>query len=176
MTRARRWYERQESTRGADPFSRVLVGRFLPPFQLKSVDGRLFRTREFLGRRLVLFFFGCGCARGRRALQRLQAIQPALKVSETDTITIAPLVVDLGLLVDPGIPLSFPLLCDPNSDVHRQYGAVEWSGQAAPSLFIADRWGRLIFRSLAGLGETLPSSPELLALLSFDAIAPTRPR
>ncbi len=175
MRRARRRNERHVSVRGADPFSRVLVGQFLPIFQLKSVDGRVYRTTEFLGRRLVLFFYGLGDDRSRRTMQRLQTIQPALRATETDTVSVSPFVVDLGQFVDPGIPVTFPLLCDTNSDVHRHYGAVDWSGQAAPSLFVADRWGRLIFRSLAGLGETLPSSTDLLALLDFDALAPRRP-
>ena len=102
----------------------------------------------------------------------LQAALPTLLAYGAAVVAIAPLEVDVNQFAEPGLRLSYPLLVDPNSVVHRQYGAVNWSGLPAASIFLASPGGRVIFRALGGLGETLPSMSDVVAFLQYDRIAP----
>jgi hypothetical protein len=54
---------------------------------------------------------------------------------------------------------------------HRAFGAIDWSGQPAPGVFITNRHRRVIYRALRGLGETLPSAAEVVMLLEYDQLA-----
>jgi hypothetical protein len=110
-----------------------------------------------------------------RLLRCLQRAEPLLQASRAEILAVAPCVVDVGELVLPEAMVSFPILRDVNADVHREYGAFDWSGDPSPSIFIADRWGRIIYRALGGFGETLPSTSDVICLLRIDALAPTWP-
>jgi peroxiredoxin len=153
----------------------VLVGQFLPSFELRSADGLIVRTNDYLGHQLLLAFVGRRGPGSNRLLRRLQAAQRTLDISRARVVVLTPCVVDVGELVLPDTRVSFPLLRDVNADVHRVYGAVDWSGEPSPSLYIADRWGRVVYRALGGLGETLPSTADIIAVLRYDALAPTWP-
>ena len=85
---------------------------------------------------------------------------------------VAPLTVDLNQI--PVLPphLAFPVLVDPNGGLHQEFGAVDWAGESAAGLFLTDPSGTVIYRALAGLGESLPSTATLIALLQFDQLAP----
>jgi hypothetical protein len=132
-------------------------------------------TTEYLGHQLVLAFVGGRGPTSSRLFRRLQWAKPRLTANRAEVLAVAPCVVDVGELVLPDAAVSFPILRDVNGDVHREYGAVDWSGEPSPSLFIADRWGRIVYRALAGLGEPLPSTSDVIGVLRIDALAPSWP-
>jgi len=155
------------------PLLRVTPGQRIPRFRLRTPDGQIVDSNQFVGRRLILAFLGSPADRlGQRLLCLLQASHSILEVWGGSVVAVAPMTVDLDQL--PALPrnLAFPVLIDPNGGLHRVFGAVDWSGEAAPALFLADPSGTVIYRALAGVGESLPSTSTLIALLQFDQLAP----
>lgn len=159
------------SSWSASLFGAVWPGERIPPFELESTTGQCIRAAELRGRRLVLAFTGlAGSVRGRVLLVRLRRLYPVLQREGVVVLAIAPRSVDTRMLSEPGIVIPFPLLRDDAGLLHREFGAVDRAGQPAPSLFITDRFGRVTYRSLAGLGERLPAAAQILALVRFDEL------
>jgi peroxiredoxin len=155
------------------PLRQVLPGQRIPPFQLRTTGGKVVDSRQFAGRRVLLAFLGSPAdPLGGQLLRQLQISQPTLQLWGGAVVAVAPLTVDLDRF--PALPpgLTFPVLIDPNAGVHRRFGAVDWSGEAAPGLFVTDPSATVIYRALAGLGESLPSTSTLITMLQFDQLAP----
>jgi len=156
---------------GPTPFARVLPGDVIPEFSLRSTTNQRVRSSDLAGRRLVLAFTGAvGDRPTRTMVADLGRAYPSLLLTGALVLAIAPVEADTGSLVEPGVPVPFPLLRDVAASVHRSFGAVDWSGQPAPSLFIVDRSRRVTYRALAGLGERLPRASDVLTLLRFDRL------
>jgi len=150
-----------------------MPGQKIPGFNLKTPSGATINSDAFLGRRVVLAFVGgWDDAVGRRVRRRLQTALPVLNLWGASVVAVAPFVVDPSVFMPPGLPVSFPVLQDPNGVVHQAFGAVDWWGGPAPAIFLLDRSSTVIYRALAGLGESLPSTKLLISLLQFDQIAP----
>jgi len=155
------------------PFDQVLPGRFLPTFSLRSTANQRIRSGDLFGTRLVLAFTdGVDDTLTRAMLTELKAVYPLLVMAGGTALAIAPVNADTGFLVEPGVAVPYPVLRDIAADVHRQYGAVDWSGQPAASVFISDRSQRVIYRALSGLGERLPTGRDVLSLIEFDRLSP----
>lgn len=158
---------------GFQPLRRLQPGQRVPPFQLQTIDGQVIDSSQLAGRRVILAFLGSPAdPLGRRMLRRLQASNATLQLWGGSILAVAPMTVDLDQF--PALPgdLSFPVGIDPNGMLHDEFGAVDWSGAPAPSLFLVDPSGTVIYRALAGLGESLPSTATLITLLQFDQLAP----
>jgi peroxiredoxin len=156
---------------GRYQFKELLPGEFIPEFSLRTVGGQRIRSAEFLGLRLVLAFTGLGGGRRARILlTELRSAYPALLREEAIVLAIAPVVADTKSFVDPGVAVPFPVLRDPAALVHHQFGAVDWGGKPAVSLFITDCSHRVIYRALTEQGETLPSGADIVHLLWFDQL------
>lgn len=154
------------------PFDRALPGQFLPTFSMRSTANQRIRSIDLFGTRLVLMFTdGVGDALSCAMLIQLKAIHPRLVMAGGTVLAIAPVDADTGFLVEPGVAVPFPVLRDVAADVHRQYGAVDWSGQPAASLFIANHSQRIVYRALSGLGEKLPTGRDVLSLIDFDRLS-----
>ncbi|MGH2461460.1 MAG: peroxiredoxin family protein [Chloroflexota bacterium] len=154
-------------------FARVMPGQIIPAFSLRSTSNRRFRSADLVGTWLVLAFTdGVDDPRTRRMLVNLTAVSSRLAMARATVLAIAPVEADTGFLVEPGIAVPFPVLRDVAADVHRQFGAVDWSGQPAASLFITDRAERVVYRALGGLDERLPNGPEVLTLLDVARLSP----
>jgi peroxiredoxin len=166
---------KREQRGATDAFTRVLVGDFLPRFVLRSIDGGRVCSTDFLGHQLVLAFVGDSVDAGRRLFRRLRRAYPSVRAMDATVVAVVPEIVDVRVTILPDVPVPFPILCDVNGETHRNLGALNWGGEPSPAMFIADRWGRVIYRALGGLGEPLPSTADVIALLSFDALAPNRP-
>ncbi len=155
------------------PFDRVLPGQRLPAYSLRSTSNQRVRSADLFGRRLVLAFTdGADDVSSRRMLTRLKEIYPTLVAYGVLVFAIAPVEADTGFLVEPGVEVPFPTLRDVAGSVHRQFGAIDWSGQPATSLFVTDRSERVIYRALTGLGERLPTGRDVLAMIQFDRLSP----
>lgn len=162
---------------GPRPFVKALPGNLIPAFSLRSTSNQRIRSADLFGTRLVMAFTGMVGNRSTRGiLTQLRTAYPSLVRAGATVLAFAPVAAETGFLVEPDVVVPFPLLRDVAGLVHRKYGAVDWSGQPATSLFITDRSERLIYRALGGLGEDLPSASDVLALLRFDELSPPRPR
>jgi peroxiredoxin len=155
------------------PLRRVMPGQRIPWFQLRTTGGQVVDSSLFLGRRVILAFLGLPAdPLGQRLLRQLQASQAVLHTWGGSVVAVAPLTVDLDQF--PTLPngLTFPVLVDVSGWLHEAFGAVDWSDAPAPSVYLTDPAGTVIYRALTGLGESLPSTSTLIALLQFDQLAP----
>lgn len=150
-----------------------MPGQQIPRFQLRTTGGQVVGSNQFAGHRVILAFLGAPSDRsGQHLLRLLQASSSVLHLWGGSVVLVAPLTVDLNQL--PTFPphLALPVLVDPNGGLHQEFGAVDWTGEPAAGLFLSDPSGTVIYRALAGLGESLPSTATLIALLQFDQLAP----
>jgi len=155
----------------SNPLHRAPPGRFAPAFVLRAADGTVISSRDLLGKRVILIFIGQEGSVYLRALaRRLIRIRERLHRADAELIAITPIAAETRLPVEPELG-GVIVLGDVAGWVHRAFGAVDPGGQPAPSLFILDRWGRVLFRSLMGLGEPVPSLAIVMAILSLDLLA-----
>ncbi|HVB96504.1 MAG TPA: redoxin domain-containing protein [Chloroflexota bacterium] len=150
----------------------IRPGHFMPDFRLRSIDGPWVSPDDFVGRRFILVFTGWNNCQGTRQLLReIRGAYPRIVLEETIPLLIAPEEADTGRLAVPPVKVPFPVLRDVNASVHRAFGAVNWGGQPAPSVFITDHHRRVIYRALSGLHERLPSGNEIVSFLVYDELA-----
>ncbi|HUX87565.1 MAG TPA: redoxin domain-containing protein [Chloroflexota bacterium] len=150
----------------------IRPGNIIPDFRLQSTHGPWLSRDDFFDRRLILIFTGWNnCQKTRSFLREIRGIFPRIAFEETVPLLIAPEEADTGRLAVPPVSVPFPVLRDVNANVHRTFGAVNWGGQPALSLFITNRHRQVIYRALSGLHERLPSGGEIVTFLDFDALA-----
>lgn len=160
------------STPMIGPLHSLLPGQVIPAFTLRTNEGEKVRSLDYPGFRLILIFTGeSNRALNRQFLRQIRRLYPALRAEGADALVVAPFEVDFDRFLDPGVKVPFPVLRDPNSMVHGLYGALDWGGRPALSVFITNRMGRVLFRSLTGLREDLPSNPLIIDFLNYDQIA-----
>ncbi len=153
------------------PFDRVLPGKPIPEFSLRSTTNQRIRSADLIGHRLVIVFTGKpGDRRSRVLLSRVRSAIPAIEQEGGLILAVAPVAADTGFIAEPGTSVPFPLLRDVASLAHRQFGAVDWSGEPASALFVTDPCQRVIFRALTGLDEPLPTAADILTFLRMDQL------
>lgn len=150
----------------------IRPGQLIPGFRLRSTDGSWVHSNDFADRRLILIFTGLNqWEETRHFLREVRAAYPRIAQEESVVLLVAPEEADIGRLTVPPVKVPFPVLRDVSSMVHRQFGAVNWSGQPALSVFITNHRRRVIYRCLSGLQQRLPSGREIVDFLEFDELA-----
>ncbi len=141
----------------------------LPLFELPDAQGQVHRyPRRHRRRALVLYAAERGdCPACRAYLTALAALAPQIAAEEAELVvvvhgqpaTAAPLQTVVGA--------AGTVLFDPDGRVFRRWGAVDPAGQPVAALFVADRFGTLYARALAGPDHALPPAAEVVDWLRF---------
>jgi len=129
-----------------------------PDFELQDDNGRMVRLSDFAGKRVVLAFYVLantpGCA------GELRAYQDGIAEFERTGAQI------LGISVNKPaanrefskkLGLTFPLLCDPEKKVTKQYGILNFLRLASRTTFVLDSQG-VIQRIERGRDALTPAS------------------
>ncbi len=160
------------ATRPSNVTEAIRPGQIIPDFCLRALTGRWLGSTDFIGHRLILVFTGWNSRQSSRDfLRQLRGAYFRIVREEAVALLIVPEEADTGRLAVPNVTVPFPILRDPAAMTHRAFGAIDWSGQPAPGVFITNRHRRVIYRALRGLGETLPSAAEVIMLLEYDQLA-----
>jgi peroxiredoxin len=139
------------------------VGDLAPEFSLIGTGDRPYRVREFAGNPIVLAFypddFSPVCTTQLRAYSasiddftQLGAVM--LGISPQSLVSHESFTERLGI--------RFPLLCDEDRSVARNYGVLGPLGFYRRSVFVLDRGQRISYCHVSRAGLTFRSSDELL--------------
>jgi peroxiredoxin Q/BCP len=108
-----------------------LIGQVAPDFSLVDDQASVVRLSEFAGRWVVLYFYppedtpDCACAATAftREVQQLGELPILCQMSDLAVLAIAPLTPQQQLTFRGKYALTVRLLCDPEAEVLRRYGA-----------------------------------------------------
>lgn len=136
----------------------------LPLCELPDAQGQVHRyPRRHRRRALVLYGAERGdCPACRAYLTALAALAPQIAAEEAELV-----VVVSGRPAPAVVGAAGTVLFDPDGRVFRRWGAVDPAGQPVAALFVADRFGTLYARALAGPDHALPPAAEVVDWLRF---------
>ncbi|MCB9681467.1 MAG: redoxin domain-containing protein [Alphaproteobacteria bacterium] len=102
---------------------RVAVGDALPSFRATTSDGDAFDARSLRGRRVLLKFYrGAWCPFCQAELKRFDAMRDVLRRHGVEVIALSKDAPEAARRHRARDGLRFPLLCDPDLTVIRQFG------------------------------------------------------
>lgn len=146
------------------------VGARLPSFELPTLGGRPADTRAPVrGAAALVFVHHASCEGCRAYLRRLAKELPAEDVWAATAVPVMPAdaeTVERAMHEHDEGPLPLPVLLDPDDRLRAQCG-VE---QGAAAVFVADRWGQIYDRTLAGSTHDLPTAHALEEWFTFLAV------
>lgn len=146
--------------------------QLLPDFALKSSEGQTIRVSDYRGWcNLVLVFVG------EPTGERIRSVlgpftEPAAAFRDWTAEVLAAILgtPQEAIQVKHREAASFPVLADPDGQVHRTFGAVTAEGGPAAAVYITDRWGEIYLARRTDADQALPTPQEILEWLHFIAI------
>ena len=146
------------------------VGARLPSFELPTLGGRPADTRAPVrGAAALMFVHHPGCEGCLAYISRVAKELPAENVWAATAVPVMPAdaaFVERAMREHDVGPLPFPVLLDTNNRLREQCGVDE----GAAAVFVADRWGQIYDRTLAGSTHDLPTAHELEEWFTFLAV------
>lgn len=144
-------------------------GELLPPFMLRSLDGRMVRRADYRGRRhlVICAIPDAGDERYRPLLDALAAMHGAIRAAGAEALALTGMDAAGPETGAPTWP--FPILLDRDWGIGRRLGAMTASGERTTALAVADRYGEI---ALTAIGAAPPAG-EPAHDLPFDAVVPT---
>ena len=121
------------------------VGDLLPSFSAHALDGRLIRRQQYKGRRhlVLLFAHGGDCSDCAEQLRALARGYEACRAEQAEILAFVPAdAAGAVALAD----LPYPVLVAPPA-LFARFGALASSGSVCPLLYIADRYGEVVWRA-----------------------------
>lgn len=132
------------------------IGELIPSFSGCTLDGRTIERRQYKGRRhlVLIFTHGVACAGCRALLAALARDYDACRAEGAEVLAFVPAETASGADA-PNVP--FPVLAAPPA-LYERFGALAGSEAVWPALYLADRYGEVVWRALADQdnGHTLP--------------------
>ncbi len=154
--------------------AKVSVGQIVPSFRLAAANrqGQLGPWDYKQRRNLVLIFFrSAECRKCRRLLREIAAHYDEYQRMEAEVLAISADEVGHLRRLARELALPFPVLVDSSGKASDLYlkQAAQSEETAAPeaAVFIADRWGAIFTRMIAGQGHDLPAEEEIRGWLEF---------
>lgn len=140
----------------------------LPDISLWAPDGSRVRISEYYGRsNLVLLVIGANrLACLESLLEDIAADIASYRLENAEVLLVLE-----GETVEVGaargrLDLPFPVLDDPSGEARRRLGFPGTASLMAAAVWVADRFGEVVYVWQDGQGQRSPSSEELLAWLS----------
>jgi peroxiredoxin Q/BCP len=141
----------------------VQVGDIAPEFALIGTGNQTYAVRGFVGSPVVLAFypddFSPVCTTQLRAYSA--SIDDFTSLGAV-MLGISPQSLNSHESFAQRLGIVFPLLCDRDREVARQYGVLGPLGFYRRSVFVLDRQQRVVYRHVSRAGLTFRSSDELL--------------
>ncbi|MGN6562541.1 MAG: redoxin domain-containing protein [Thermomicrobiales bacterium] len=132
------------------------IGELIPSFSGCTLDGRTIERRQYKGRRhlVLIFTHGVACAGCRALLAALARDYGAFRAEGAEVLAFVPAETVAGADA-PNVP--FPVLASPPA-LYASFGALAGGEAVWPALYLADRYGEVVWRALADQdgGHTLP--------------------
>jgi peroxiredoxin Q/BCP len=130
------------------------VGDLAPAFTLPAATGATIRRHDYRGRRhLVLaFLHDPGCDACVALLRGLAGRYDAFRAEDAEVLAI--LAVDASEVADLVSDLPYPVLGDRDGAVRARYGAQDPDGMPRATLFVADRYGEIVWRAAEPVGTS----------------------
>ncbi|MDA8218873.1 MAG: redoxin domain-containing protein [Dehalococcoidales bacterium] len=145
-------------------------GAMLPYFKLPSAQGKMIDPVQYKQRRnlLLVFVHDQACDACRNVLRAFAQHYDYYKEEEAEVLAIAAVSQEEARRMVDDLALPFPVLADEDGAVHRLYGAVASEATPGAAVYLADRFGEIRERWLAGKTEhTLPAQEDVLEYLRF---------
>jgi peroxiredoxin len=129
-----------------DAVTGLSVGELIPSFTACTRAGREITRRQYKGRRhlVLIFTHGAACAGCRTLLAALAAGYDACRAEGAEVLAFVPVATTAGA-GDPAAP--FPVLVVP-PELYGRFGALAADGAVQPALYLADRYGEVVWRAL----------------------------
>jgi len=113
-------------------------------FELKDIDGKVYRMSQYRGKVVIVNFWATWCPPCREEMPSMERAYEKLKKSDIEILAI-----NIGEDEDAifkfsaDYPVSFPLLMDQDSRVIKQ-----WPVTALPTTYVIDPEGRIVYRAI----------------------------
>ncbi|MFC1465797.1 MAG: redoxin domain-containing protein [Candidatus Brachytrichaceae bacterium NZ_4S206] len=144
--------------------------RLAPDFTLPREDGRLVSLRDYLGRQpvVLLFYRSAGCGSCQQQLRAMQAEYGRFRARGAEVLAIAVQGVTQASVVRELGQLEFPVLADEAHTVSEAFGVFNQLGDglAAPSVFVIDEGGRIIWSHIGRDVNDYPAPSDILNRVS----------
>lgn len=144
--------------------------RLAPDFTLPREDGRLVSLRDYLGRQpvVLLFYRSAGCGSCQQQLRAMQAEYGRFRARGAEVLAIAVQGVTQASVVRELGQLEFPVLADEAHTVSEAFGVFNrlGDGLAAPSVFVIDEGGRIIWSHIGRNANDYPAPSDILNRVS----------
>ncbi len=134
-------------------------GSLMRDFALAAADGRQVSLSDFRGRRDLVVLF---CDGREDLLAPFIAKREAFSAEQAQVIAIVRGTVEHAKTLAEQLRWPYPLLADPDGEVHRHFGAED-----APAAYVTDRYAEVYAAFREGEGQPIPSPDELLKWLEF---------
>jgi peroxiredoxin len=142
-------------------------GEILPGFTLPDIDGSPVFLESYRGRKnLIVVFAGdeVGEAPVTVLIEQLDARAEELTLEAAQVLVVVP---SRSAAVPQRARWAFPVLVDDGAPIHRNVGATDAEGRAAPAVFVTDRFREIYAAYLSRPGSTLLGAKEILDWLVF---------
>lgn len=140
-----------------------------PEFVLRTDDGKTYRLADYRGKVVVVNFWATWCPPCR---QEMPSMDRAYKQLQKDGIEIVAVNVgeneDAIFAFTGVIPVSFPLLLDPEAKVVQQYRV-----RGLPTTYVVDPNGMVVYSAVGGREWDAPSIASTLRKLRAPQSTPT---
>jgi peroxiredoxin len=141
---------------GTEAGTGLRVGELIPSFSGCTLDGRTIERRQYKGRRhlMLIFTHGAACADCRALLAALAQDYAACRAEGAEVLAFVPAETAAGANA-PDVP--FPVLAVPPA-LYARFGALAGGEAVRPALYLADRYGEVVWRALndQNSGHDLP--------------------
>lgn len=150
-----------------------------PKFSLPDLSGKQVRLSDYKNKKNVLIVFYRGwvgywwpfC---QRQLVQLLRDYEAFKKLETEILFVSPSELEKSkeFLAAAKVPISFPVLIDPEREVVKLYHVM--GERAIPSLFVIDKKGVLRFKYISQNAADRPPTRHILEMLQVISAQPVK--
>lgn len=122
------------------------VGQLIPSFTACTRAGQEITRRQYKGRRhlVLIFTHGAACAGCRALLTALAAGYDACRAEGAEVLAFVPVE---AMPVTGVLEVQFPVLVAPPA-LYARFGALAPDGAVQPALYLADRYGEVVWRAL----------------------------
>ncbi len=140
-------------------------GELMGDFVLPSTAGERVQLSEYRGRsNLVLVL---AARQARELLQSLATHQQRLDEEQARVLAIIDGTANEALKLKTESALPFPVLIDPDRNIHSRMGALDPAGNPAPALYVTDRFGEVFAAFRRADGDKIPEADGVLDWLDF---------